>query len=223
MPERSTIETVLIGAAEIEKILRARYGAQGSGLTQLLFSAGTAVPSKTANRISTIAKIRNKAAHSPSDFTLKNVTGYMEICTLTITELKQAAPSRLPRQNHKQARSRWAVRRRHPGIAYSRVITYFALMLVLVAVPFIIFIATVYNGPRSWTATALVTAMAIVGAGTLGTLTWLHKISATVLAMVGIVITATLALEHQGNPQSATGIASLVIMAGVFALAATRP
>ena len=223
MPEKSVIEIVIIGAAEVEKTLKTKYGAKGSGLTQLLLSAGTAVPSKTANRISTIAKIRNNAAHNPSEFTLKNVTGYMQICSLAITELKQAAPSRPPRQTHKRAGNPWAIHRRQPGIAYSRVITHFVLMLVLVAVPFIIFIDTVCNGPRSWTATILVSAMVLVGAGTLGTLVWLHKISASVLAMVGIATIATLALDHQGSPQSATGLASLAIVTGVFALAVTRP
>lgn len=222
MPEKSVIVIVLIGAAEVEKTLKTKYGAKGSGLTQLLLSAGTAVPSKTANRISTIAKIRNKAAHNPSEFTLKNIDEYMEICTLAITELKQAAPSKPPRQTHKRGGSPWAIRRRQPGIAYSRIITYFALMLVLVAAPFIIFITTVYNGPRSWTATVLVAALALVGAGTLGTLVWLHKISASVLAMVGASTAATLAIG-QGNSQDATGIASLALIVGVFALAATMP
>jgi len=224
MPEKYVIEIVLIGAAEVEKTLKIKYGVKGSGLTQLLLSAGTAVPSKTANRISTIAKIRNNAARNPSEFTLENITGYLQICAMTITELKQAAPSRLRQPSHKQTGSRWVVRRRHPGIAHSRVITYFALMLVLVAVPFMIFINTVCNGPRSWTVTVLVAAMAIVGAGALGTLVWLRKISASVLAMAGMSTAATLAISHQASPQSATtGLASLALIVGVFTLATTMP
>lgn len=223
MSEKSAIEIVLIGAAEIEKILRTRFGAKGSGLTQLLLSVGEAVPTKTANRIFIIAKIRNQAAHNPSEFTLENVNGYMEICKLTISELKQATPSKAPRPIHKQAKSRWTIRRRPPGFAYSRVIAYFALMLVLVATPFIIFFNTVFIAPRSWAATALIAAMAIAGAGTLGTLAWLHKISASMLALVGISTAATLAIGHQATSQSTTGLASLALIVGVFALAATRP
>ena len=223
MSEKSAIEIVLIGAAEIEKILRTRFGAKGSGLTQLLLSVGEAVPTKTANRIFIIAKIRNQAAHNPSEFTLENVNGYMEICKLTISELKQAAPSKAPRPIHKQAKSRWTIRRRPPGFAYSRVIAYFALMLVLVATPFIIFFNTVFIGPRSWATAALIAAMAIAGAGTLGILVWLHKISASVLAMAGISTAATLAISHQATSQSATELASLALIVGVFALAATRP
>lgn len=223
MSVKSAIEIVLIGAAEIEKILRTRFGAKGSGLTQLLLSVGEAVPTKTANRIFIIAKIRNQAAHNPSEFTLENVNGYMEICKLTISELKQAAPSKAPRPIHKQAKSRWTIRRRPPGFAYSRVIAYFALMLVLVATPFIIFFNTVFIGPRSWATAALIAAMAIAGAGTLGILVWLHKISASVLAMAGISTAATLAISHQATSQSATELASLALIVGVFALAATRP
>jgi cell division protein ZapA (FtsZ GTPase activity inhibitor) len=94
-------------------------------------------------------------------------------------------------------------------------------MLVLVATPLIMLINAVSSGSIPRTSTTLIATITIVG--TLGTLVWLHKISASVLAIAGIFAATAAALAiNQGSTQDTT-IALLLTIVGVFALAATRP
>ena len=86
---KSDCECAIICAAHLEKVIETNFhGAAGHGLGQKASSLDGELPAGIIDRLRYIGGIRNKAAHSPLDFSLKNRKWYISECESLLDELR---------------------------------------------------------------------------------------------------------------------------------------
>lgn len=96
---KSDCECAIICSAHLEKVIEANFhGADGHGLGQKAASLEGKLPAAIIDRLRYVGGIRNKAAHSPLDFDLKNRKWYISECESLLNELNitssRASPGR---------------------------------------------------------------------------------------------------------------------------------